>query len=190
FLGRIDDQVKVRGYRIELGEIRAALIAHPQVSDATVVVSEDQRLLAYVVGRSEGLADALAGSLPEYMVPSVFVELDSLPLTPNGKIDRRALPDPDESATDAFVGPRTPTEERLSAIWLELLGKQASVHDSFFELGGHSILAVRLISRLQNEFDLDLPMRIAFESPTIAQLAVEIEGRVRAEVDALLSDAH
>ncbi|MBB5940411.1 acyl carrier protein [Streptomyces zagrosensis] len=120
----------------------------------------------------------------------MFIEVDSIPLTANGKIDRRALPDPDESATDAFVGPRTPTEERLSSIWQELLGKQASVQDSFFELGGHSILAVRLISRMQNEFDLDLPMRIAFESPTIAQLAVEIEGRIRAEIDALLSDAH
>ncbi|WP_221477192.1 phosphopantetheine-binding protein, partial [Streptomyces zagrosensis] len=131
-----------------------------------------------------------SASLPQYMVPSVFIEVDSIPLTANGKIDRRALPDPDESATDAFVGPRTPTEERLSSIWQELLGKQASVQDSFFELGGHSILAVRLISRMQNEFDLDLPMRIAFESPTIAQLAVEIEGRIRAEIDALLSDAH
>ncbi|MFD5029509.1 amino acid adenylation domain-containing protein [Streptomyces sp. NPDC058405] len=190
FVGRSDDQVKIRGYRIELGEIRAALIAHPQVTDAAVVVSDDQRLVAYVVGDAEDLAERLAGSLPAYMVPSVFVRIDKVPLTANGKLDRRALPDPDESAADTFVAPRNPTEERIAAVWQELLGKEASMQDSFFELGGHSILAVRLISRLQNEFDLDLPMRIAFESPTIAQLAVEIEDRVRAEVDALLNDAY
>uniref|UniRef100_A0AAU3GVZ8 Amino acid adenylation domain-containing protein n=1 Tax=Streptomyces sp. NBC_01401 TaxID=2903854 RepID=A0AAU3GVZ8_9ACTN len=190
FLGRIDDQVKVRGYRIELGEVRAALIARPQVTDATVVVSEDQRLIAYVVGTgTEGLADELGASLPEYMVPSVFVALDALPLTANGKIDRRALPDPEATAADAFIAPRTPTEERIASIWRDLLGKEASAQDSFFDLGGHSILAVRLVSRLQNEFDLDLPMRVAFESPTIAQLAVEIEDRIRAEIDAVLTES-
>ncbi|WP_411083996.1 amino acid adenylation domain-containing protein [Streptomyces sp. cmx-18-6] len=189
FLGRIDDQVKVRGYRIELGEIRAALIAHPQVTDATVVVSEDQRLIAYVVGSTEGLTDALTATLPDYMVPSALVSLDALPLTPNGKIDRRALPEPGATAADAFVAPSTPTEERISAIWSDLLGKEASTQDSFFDLGGHSILAVRLVSRLQNEFDLDLPMRVAFESPSIAQLAVEIEARIRAEIDAVLNES-
>ncbi|MER5894238.1 amino acid adenylation domain-containing protein [Streptomyces sp. NPDC001876] len=190
FLGRIDDQVKVRGYRIELGEIRAALVAHPQVTDATVVVSEDQRLIAYVVGSTDDLAEGLRASLPEYMVPSVFVGLDALPLTANGKIDRRALPDPEATAADAFIAPGTPTEERIAAIWRDLLGKEASTQDSFFDLGGHSILAVRLVSRLQNEFDLDLPMRVAFESPTIAQLAVEIEDRIRAEIDAVLTESH
>ncbi|MFS0698208.1 phosphopantetheine-binding protein, partial [Streptomyces nitrosporeus] len=180
-------QVKVRGYRIELGEVRAALVAHPQVTDATVVVSEDQRLIAYVVGTTDDLAEALGSSLPEYMVPSVFVRLDALPLTANGKIDRRALPDPESVTADAFVAPGTPTEEAVAAIWRDLLGKEASTQDSFFDLGGHSILAVRLVSRLQNEFDLDLPMRVAFESPTIAQLAVEIENRIRAEIDAELA---
>ncbi|WP_329209909.1 amino acid adenylation domain-containing protein [Streptomyces sp. NBC_00683] len=190
FLGRIDDQVKVRGYRIELGEIRAALVAHPQVTDATVVVSEEQRLIAYVVGSTDDLAEGLRASLPEYMVPSVFVGLDALPLTANGKIDRRALPDPEATAADAFIAPGTPTEERVAAIWRDLLGKEASTQDSFFDLGGHSILAVRLVSRLQNEFDLDLPMRVAFESPTIAQLSVEIEDRIRAEIDAVLTESH
>ncbi|MGW7052794.1 amino acid adenylation domain-containing protein [Streptomyces sp. NPDC054887] len=190
FLGRMDDQVKVRGYRIELGEIRAALVAHRQVSDATVVVSEDQRLIAYVVGSAAGLAERLAESLPPYMVPSVFVELDAIPLTANGKTDRRALPDPEGTAEDAFIAPATVTEERIAAIWRELLGKEASTQDSFFDLGGHSILAVRLVSRLQNEFDLDLPMRVAFESPTIARLAVEIEDRIRAEIDAVLTESH
>ncbi|MEW2484827.1 amino acid adenylation domain-containing protein [Streptomyces sp. NPDC048411] len=186
FLGRIDDQVKIRGYRIELGEIRAALTAHPQVTDAAVVVSEDQRLIAYVVGEIPDLTDAL----PEYMVPSAYVQLDAIPLTANGKLDRRTLPDPDTAGQEGFVAPRTPTEQRIAAIWQDLLGKEASAQDSFFDLGGHSILAVRLVSRLQNEFDLDLPMRVAFESPTIAQLAVEIEDRVRAEIDAVLTETH
>ncbi|MFJ8545471.1 amino acid adenylation domain-containing protein [Streptomyces sp. NPDC093586] len=184
FLGRIDDQVKVRGYRIELGEVRAALIARPEVTDAAVVVSQDQRLVAYVVGEVPDLAEVL----PEYMIPSLYVQLDALPLTANGKLDRRALPDPDETAGDSYVAPRTPTEERIAAVWSDLLGKDASAHDSFFDIGGHSILAVRLVSRLQQDFDLDLPMRVVFERPTIAQLAVEIEDRVRAEIDAQLAE--
>ncbi|MFD7814655.1 amino acid adenylation domain-containing protein [Streptomyces sp. NPDC059785] len=184
FLGRIDDQVKVRGYRIELGEVRAALVVQPGVSDAAVIVSdEDQRLIAYVVGEVPDLTDVL----PEYMIPSAFVRLDAIPLTANGKLDRRALPDPDENAADAYVAPSTPTEERIAAIWSDLLGKQAGAHDSFFDIGGHSILAVRLVSRLQQDFDLDLPMRVVFERPTIAQLAVDIEDRVRAEIDAELA---
>ncbi|MFH0521483.1 AMP-binding protein, partial [Streptomyces sp. M41] len=186
FLGRIDDQVKVRGYRIELGEVRAALVARPGVVDAAVIVSEeDQRLIAYVVGEVPDLTDAL----PEYMIPSAFVQLDAIPLTANGKLDRRALPVPDETTSDSYVAPRTPAEERIGAIWADLLGKNASVHDSFFEIGGHSILAVRLVSRLQQDFDLDLPIRVVFERPTIAQLAVEIEDRVRAEIDAQLAES-
>ncbi|MFQ6148626.1 phosphopantetheine-binding protein, partial [Streptomyces seoulensis] len=183
FLGRIDNQVKIRGYRIELGEIRAALTAHPYVTDAAVVATDDQRLIAYVVGAVPDLSD----TLPEYMIPTAYLQLDALPLTPNGKLDHRALPDPDALRTDAHTAPRTPTEERIAAIWHDLLGKDASTHDSFFELGGHSILAVRLVARLQQDFDLDLPMRVVFERPTIAQLAVDIEDRVRAEIDAELA---
>ncbi|WP_406367115.1 amino acid adenylation domain-containing protein [Streptomyces sp. NBC_00645] len=191
FLGRIDDQVKVRGYRIELGEIRAALAAHPAVSDAAVIVTEDQRLVAYVVGEIDGLREALAGVLPEYMVPSLFVELEKIPLTANGKLDRRALPDPETgAATDAYIAPRSETEETIAEVWGQVLGlDKVGVEDNFFDLGGHSILAVRLISRLQAEYDLDLPVRVAFERPTVAQLAVEIEDRVRAEIDALLTEA-
>ncbi|MCX4992713.1 MULTISPECIES: non-ribosomal peptide synthetase [unclassified Streptomyces] len=191
FLGRIDDQVKVRGYRIELGEIRAALAAHPAVSDAAVIVTEDQRLVAYVVGEMDGLREALAGVLPEYMVPSLFVELEKIPLTANGKLDRRALPDPETgAATDAYIAPRSETEETIAEVWGQVLGlDKVGVEDNFFDLGGHSILAVRLISRLQAEYDLDLPVRVAFERPTVAQLAVEIEDRVRAEIDALLTEA-
>ncbi|MFL9655985.1 amino acid adenylation domain-containing protein [Streptomyces sp. PB17] len=187
FLGRIDDQVKIRGYRIELGEVRAALVAQPGITDAAVIVSEqDQRLIAYIVGETPDLTDAL----PEYMIPSVFVQVDAIPLTANGKLDRRALPDPDDTATDTYVAPRTPAEERIAAIWADLLGKTAGVHDGFFDVGGHSILAVRLVSRLQQDFDLDLPIRVVFEQPTIAQIAVEIEDRVRAEIDAQLAESH
>ncbi|MFI6495514.1 amino acid adenylation domain-containing protein, partial [Streptomyces sp. NPDC050564] len=190
FLGRIDDQVKVRGYRIELGEIRAALIAHPKVSDAAVTVTDDQRLVAYVVGGADDLRDALGSVLPEYMIPSTYIELDSIPLTANGKLDRRALPDPEAGAADTYIAPRSEVEESIAAIWGQVLGlDKVGVEDNFFDLGGHSILAVRLISRLQTEYDLDLPVRVAFERPTVAQLAVEIEDRVRAEIDALLTDA-
>ncbi len=186
FLGRVDDQVKIRGYRIELGEVRAALIAQPGITDAAVIVTEgDQRLIAYIVGQTPDLTDAL----PDYMIPSLFIQVDAIPLTANGKLDRRALPDPDQTATDTYVAPRTPAEERIAAIWTDLLGKSAGVHDGFFDLGGHSILAVRLVSRLQQDFDLDLPIRVVFERPTIAQIAVEIEDRVRAEIDAQLAES-
>ncbi|MEW2531059.1 non-ribosomal peptide synthetase, partial [Streptomyces sp. NPDC047071] len=188
FVGRIDDQVKVRGYRIELGEIRAALVAQASVSDAAVVVSDEQQLIAYVVGDSDGLAESLAEALPPYMVPSVFVELDAIPLTANGKADRRALPDPGATVTDTYVAPRSEVEARIAEVWSQiLLVDKIGADDNFFERGGHSILAVRLISRLQDEFDLDLPVRVAFERPTVAGLAQEIEDRVRAEIEAILA---
>ncbi|WP_158858044.1 AMP-binding protein, partial [Streptomyces sp. NRRL B-1347] len=190
FVGRIDDQVKVRGYRIELGEIRAALVAQPSVSDAAVIVSDEQQLIAYVVGGSEGLAEALGEVLPQYMVPSVFVDLDAIPLTANGKVDRRALPDPGATVTDTYVAPRSEVEARIAEVWSQILVvDKIGADDNFFERGGHSILAVRLISRLQDEFDLDLPVRVAFERPTVAGLAQEIEDRVRAEIEALLAPA-
>ncbi|MBB5101785.1 non-ribosomal peptide synthetase [Streptomyces spectabilis] len=190
FVGRIDDQVKVRGYRIELGEIRAALVARSSVSDAAVVVSDEQQLIAYVVGESDGVAEALGEVLPQYMVPSVFVDLDAIPLTANGKVDRRALPDPGATVTDTYVAPRSEVEARIAEVWSQILVvDKIGADDNFFERGGHSILAVRLISRLQDEFDLDLPVRVAFERPTVAGLAQEIEDRVRAEIEALLAPA-
>ncbi|OSC69281.1 hypothetical protein B5181_13365, partial [Streptomyces sp. 4F] len=143
-------------------------------------------LIAYIVGDTPDLTDAL----PDYMIPSLYVQMDAIPLTANGKLDRRALPDADQTDTDSYVAPRTPAEERIAAIWTDLLGKSAGVHDGFFDIGGHSILAVRLVSRLQQDFDLDLPIRVVFERPTIAQIAVEIEDRVRAEIDAQLAESH
>ncbi|MGD2115490.1 MAG: amino acid adenylation domain-containing protein, partial [Acidobacteriota bacterium] len=202
FLGRADHQVKLRGFRIELGEIEAALGALPEVREAVVLVrqgarkdgigggGDDRRLVAYVVrargGAPDDLRPALRESLPEYMVPAVFVELDALPLTPNGKVDRKALPAPDlESVTETFVAPRTPVEEVLAGIWEEVLGfegeaERVGVDDDFFALGGHSLLATRVISRLRPAFGVELPVRALFEAPTVAHLAARVEEAVRA----------
>jgi len=162
FLGRLDDQIKLRGFRIEPGEIEAALVAHPAVGSAVVVLKgtapAEQRLIAYVLPRdcdrpeAPSLREFLRGQLPDYMLPAAFVVLDRFPLTPNGKLDRTALPDPDgaDRVNEAtHVGPRTPTEAFLVETWQELLGvQQISVRDNFFDLGGHSLLAMRVIARM------------------------------------------
>ena len=182
FLGRLDNQVKIRGFRIELGEIESILNTHPQIQQAVVTAREDipgnKRLVVYVVTSDESLSsnklrEFLKPKLPEYMVPSAFVTLDTFPLTPNGKIDRKALPAPDGEITreHEYVAPRTPREEIIANIFASVLGVQAiGIHDNFFELGGHSLLATQLISRLREAFELEIPLRIVFESPTVAQL--------------------
>jgi len=193
-IGRADDQVKIRGYRIEPGEIRTVLLELAQVRDA-VVVAKDGRLIAYTVPVDPALPmDAIAlqqhcaGRLPEYMVPTVFVGLAAIPLTPNGKIDRRQLPDPDEMpGSPTPVAPRTPVEERIWALWNEL-GVTAGVDDRFYQVGGNSILVVRLISRIQAEFDINLPIQVLFERPTIAGMAAAVEEQIRAEIAALSDD--
>ncbi|WXK35240.1 amino acid adenylation domain-containing protein (plasmid) [Mycetohabitans rhizoxinica] len=182
FLGRNDEQVKIRGFRIEPGEIAACLTAHPQVRDAVVLATGEgsaKRLVAYVQAEAnEHLASTLraqvAASLPEYMVPSAFVQLNAFPLTPNGKLDRRALPAPDDAALahQAYEAPQGELETTLAAIWAELLGvKQVGRHDSFFALGGHSLLAMRLINRVRTALGVDLAIRTLFEVPTLAGLA-------------------
>jgi len=195
FLGRLDYQVKIRGFRIEPGEIEAVLSGHPAVRDAAVVALEiapgDKRLAAYVVPAQEPPPTAgelrlfLQERLPDYMVPSAFVLMDALPLTPNGKVDRQALPAPDWSLRQLegeYVAPRTPVEEVLANIWAQVLGvKQVGVHDNFFELGGHSLLATQLVSRVREAFEIDLPLRNVFESPTVAMLAEHIEILQRTE---------
>ncbi len=192
FLGRVDFQVKVRGFRIELGEIEEALKRHAAVREAVLLAREDapgnKRLVAYIIARDSarpsvaGLRQHLLASLPEYMVPSAFVFLDALPLTPNAKVDRKALPAPDASASeDTYVAPRTPIEEVLAGIWAGLLGvARVGVEDNFFELGGHSLSATQLVSRVRAAFDVELPLRGLFETPTIAGLAATID-RLRAE---------
>jgi amino acid adenylation domain-containing protein len=190
FLGRKDQQIKIRGYRIEPGEIEAQLELHPDVREAIVIPREDQpgekRLVAYVAAAAPSLQvndlrSHLAERLPEYMLPSSFVLLSALPRTPNGKIDRQALPAPAEAEdTELFVAPRTAVEAALAGIWAELLGvEEIGVKNSFFELGGHSLMAMQLLSRLRGTFQLELPLRVVFEAPTIAELALAL---VRSEV--------
>ncbi|MFD5825056.1 amino acid adenylation domain-containing protein [Lentzea sp. NPDC060358] len=178
FAGRADDQVKLRGFRIELGEVEAALVAHPGVVAAAVVVREDrpgdQRLVAYVVGATEGLREWLTARLPEHMVPSALVEMDALPLTRNGKLDRRALPVP---AVEVAAGraASTPHEEALCALFAEVLGVPAvGVDDDFFQLGGHSLLATGLVTRIRSTVDVELPLRQLFATPTVAALAAAL----------------
>ncbi|MFC3891215.1 amino acid adenylation domain-containing protein [Lentzea rhizosphaerae] len=179
FLGRLDHQVKIRGYRIELGEIEVALAAHPGVRDA-VVIARDERLVAYVVPEApDDLRETLASALPDYMVPSAFVAIESIPLTANGKLDQRALPDPDQDAfarTD-YVAPRNPVEERISSVWRDVLGvDRVGVHDGFFELGGDSIRAVRLVGALRAG-GLDVSVPEVFEHRTVSGLAAVLAGR-------------
>jgi amino acid adenylation domain-containing protein len=213
YLGRLDEQVKVRGYRIELGEVEAALRRHEGVRDSVVLAREDvpgeKRLTAYLVmdhempgerrngdnGHNNGAAPDteqelrhhLRQQLPDYMIPSAFVLLATLPLTANGKIDRRALPAPtQESRAEQYIRPETSVQEVISGIWEELLGvERIGIHDNFFELGGHSLLVAQMLARLQDAFQVKLPLRRVFEDLTIsvvAQLLIEISGdRARVE---------
>ncbi|MFH7013662.1 non-ribosomal peptide synthase/polyketide synthase [Flavobacterium sp. FlaQc-52] len=184
YIGRKDDQVKIRGYRIELGEIENVLSSLESVIQCCVLAKEDasgnKRLVAYVVSESKldktALQDQLKLSLPEYMVPMIWIELDQMPLTSNGKLDRKALPNPDSSdlSTQEYVAPRTETEQQLAVIWQNLLGiEKVGVYDNFFELGGHSLLAVQLISRLQ-KLDFHIRVKDIFAGPTIALMSEKL----------------
>ncbi|MEN1970683.1 amino acid adenylation domain-containing protein, partial [Lentibacillus sp. N15] len=191
FLGRIDQQVKIRGYRIELGEIESTLLGHPNVKDATVLdwkEGENETFLcAYVVLKkpivSVELRDYLSQKLPAYMVPSFLEELDRIPLTSNGKIDRKALSKP--AGSDQFkeyVVPTTELERRLVKIWREVLGvEQIGVTDNFFSLGGHSLKIIQLMSNIHKELQIEIPVRIIFERPTVKQLARHLQIQERVE---------
>lgn len=184
-LGRADNQIKLRGLRIEPAEIEAALLSHEGVREAAVIARDDgggPRLIAYLVGAPEAVPTAtelrehLRRVLPEYLVPSNFVVLDSLPLTPNGKVDRRVLPAQLDLGSAEYVEPRTETERALSTVWKAVLGtSRAGVEDNFFDVGGHSLLATQLLWRIKESFGVQLPMRVLFEQPTIAALAESIE---------------
>jgi len=184
FLGRIDQQVKIHGFRIELGEIEAALMKYPGVSETVVIAQEDEpgnkRLVGYVVPKhksaptSSELRRFLLEWLPEYMVPSFFVQLKALPLTPNGKVNRQMLPAPDTSRPelkDTYVPPRTPLEEKLANLWAEVLKvERVGIHDNFFELGGDSIISIQIVARA-HQVGIELAPKQLFENQTIAELA-------------------
>jgi len=185
FLGRRDQQVKLRGFRIELGEIESVLRQQPAIRDTVVALREDaprdKRLVAYLVSAPcppptvSELRSALQRKLPDYMIPSAFVFLDTLPLMPNGKLDRRALPPPESTRPvleQAFVAPRTPEEEVIAGIWAQVLGlERVGIHDNFFALGGHSLKATQVVSRIQAALQIELSLRTLFEAPTVAGLA-------------------
>ncbi|MEH2306734.1 amino acid adenylation domain-containing protein [Nostoc sp.] len=188
FLGRIDDLVKIRGFRVELGEVEAVLSKHPQINQAVAKVhgesAREKYLVAYfvpIVGETitvEQLRTFLTEQLPDYMIPSAFVEMESFPLTPNGKVNRRALPEPTTSRPElgqTFVEPRTPAEEILAGIWRDVLGlEEVGIYDNFFDLGGHSLLATQVIALTRKAFGIELPLLSLFESPAIAPLAQKI----------------
>src|SRR6185312_11902704 len=192
-------QVKIRGFRIELGEIETQLLGHEQIQEAVVIAREDvfgeKRLVAYVVaGEAAGTSEAvsverlreyLKSVLPDYMVPSAFVLLESLPLTANGKLDRKALPAPagESFGQRGYEAPRGEIEEILSGIWQELLRvERVGRNDNFFELGGHSLLIVQMLERLRR-VGVSVPVRGVFESATLADLAAALTQRVVGEVE-------
>ena len=187
-LGRKDFQVKIRGSRIETAEIELALQGMHNIREAVVVAQEDRpgspRLVAYLVpGQKPAptvtvLRSTLAQKLPSYMVPSAFVILEALPLLLSGKVNRRALPAPDKARPELgtpLIAPRTPEEEQLAEIWAQVLGlEQVGVDDDFLELGGDSLLATQVISRVIKAFNVDLPLRVLFAAPTVAQMTVVV----------------
>ncbi|PWI40908.1 non-ribosomal peptide synthetase [Streptomyces sp. ICBB 8177] len=187
YVARADGQVKLRGHRIELGEVEGAVLGAPGVAAACVVVREDlagdRRLVAYVVRDGGGGLDAAAlaahvgRTLPGYMVPSAFVTLDALPLTPNGKVDRRALPVPRVAGGPGGRPARGAREELLAEVFCDVLGaERVGAHDDFFALGGHSLLATRLVGRIRAVLDVELEVRTLFDHPTVASLAVALDG--------------
>ncbi|NLD49227.1 MAG: amino acid adenylation domain-containing protein, partial [Clostridiaceae bacterium] len=182
YLGRIDHQVKIRGFRIELGEIESKLIDHSEIKESVVLAQEgqdgDKYLCAYYVAQREltvkEIREHLLKDLPEYMVPSFFIRLDSIPLTTNGKVNRRALPKPQESINTGaeYEAPSTAMETELVKIWERVLGiSRVGINDNFFELGGHSLKATRLIAEIHKELNVDIPLREMFRNPTVKGLA-------------------
>lgn len=193
FVGRRDEQIKFHGYRVELNELRSALNKHAKVRDSIIVIAKDLKgndaIVAYYVARQElevgELRAFMQETIIEETIPNLFMHMKRLPLTINGKINYHALPTIEEireKIKREFVAARTPSEEMLAGIWAEVLGlKQVSIYENFFELGGHSLLATQIISRVRDLLHVDLPLRVMFESPTVANLAEKIEAGMRAD---------
>ncbi|WP_068272670.1 non-ribosomal peptide synthetase [Aldersonia kunmingensis] len=189
FVGRADEQVKVRGFRIELGEVESAVAAHSDVAQAVVIAADvpsvGKILAAYVVPNRDVELDIdavrahVSGALPEYMVPSAFTVIDEVPITANGKLDRKALPEPVLTRRKATRDPETPTEILLAELFAGALGlDRVGAEDSFFDLGGHSLLATKLISRVRTELGVEVNIREAFASPTVAGLAALVDDKL------------
>jgi amino acid adenylation domain-containing protein len=199
FVGRIDSQIKIRGYRIEPQEIEAQLRRQPQISECAVAARQtgegELQLVAYLIPapgqhpKASALRDALLVHLPDYMVPSLFVVLDSMPLTTSGKLDRKALPPPEEAhllREETSSAPSSPIEEELCAFVASLLGlDRVNIDDNFFLLGGHSLLGAQLIAHIEETYSISLKLRMLFETPTIRSLAEAIEQRIMAMVAAM-----
>jgi amino acid adenylation domain-containing protein len=195
FIGRLDDQVKIRGFRIEPGEIEYRLLHHEKVKEAAVLADNDESgetyLCAYIVTRGEfilnELREYLAKNLPAYMIPAHIVPLERFPLTANGKLDRKDLPKPASGMMGGGVPPRDEAEKKLSAIWLEVLGRTSDtgsavdIDANFFEIGGHSLKAASMLSRIHREFNVRMPMADLFQQPTIRRLAAHIKRLNRQE---------
>ncbi|MEM7715740.1 MAG: amino acid adenylation domain-containing protein, partial [Cyanobacteria bacterium P01_A01_bin.68] len=188
YVGRLDSQVKIRGYRIEIGEVEAALSQYPQMQESVVTVEEDgenKLLIAYVVFNQSSeisipqVRNFLLERLPVYMIPSAFVELDELPRLPNGKINRRELPLPDAIRPEletTFVEPQTEIEKAIAKIWQDELNvERVGLHDNFFELGGHSLLGIKIIAEINENLQVDIPLRGLFLNPTVAGLVEQAE---------------
>ncbi|MEC4892943.1 MAG: amino acid adenylation domain-containing protein [Oscillatoria sp. PMC 1051.18] len=194
-VGRIDNQVKLRGFRIELGEIEAVLTQNENVDEAVVIARTDEpQLVAYVVSEltiSE-LQYWLKKHLPDYMIPAIFVILDSLPLLPNGKINRQALPVPDRLRPEleaVYQAPQTELEQTIATIWQEALQvEEVGIYDNFFDLGGHSLLLVQVHSRLAKTFQLNLPLVVMFQYPTISHLTEYLSQQQKKKNDLLPTD--
>ncbi|GCE45202.1 amino acid adenylation domain-containing protein [Thermosporothrix hazakensis] len=193
YLGRRDHQVKLYGVRIELGEIEAVIKTYPKVHDCVVHLYQDaggqQRLAAYIEGAEaqQGLQEWLQQRLPQAMIPSALVFLPELPRTSGGKVDRQALPTPERAESRAaYVAPQTPVEVKLAQIWGEVLHlERIGIHDNFFALGGHSLLAIQIASRVRSAFPVDVPLHLLLGTPTIAELAQQIDSLIVQKLETL-----
>ncbi|MGI0536137.1 hypothetical protein KFD70_28950, partial [Bacillus pfraonensis] len=172
-------QVKIRGFRIELGEIENKLLEHESIDAAAVIVKEkeEEKFICAYISSKRLLEDLdiriyLERSLPYYMIPQYFIEMDNIPLTGNGKLDRKSLPEPDiMSNRGALVLPRNEIEESLSKIWSEVLGiENIGIDDNFFKMGGHSLKATVLVSKIHKELEKEIPLKELFRLPTIREL--------------------
>ncbi|HYF82321.1 MAG TPA: amino acid adenylation domain-containing protein [Clostridia bacterium] len=187
FLGRMDHQIKIRGYRIELGEIENRLLSHEEIKEAVVIAKDEEGgskyLCAYLAGDRRmaisELREYMGKELPDYMIPSYFVQLDKMPMNSNGKVDRKALPEPGGNIhTGAeYEAARNEVEEKLVELWKDVLkADQIGINDNFFDLGGHSLKATSLVARMHKELNVEVPLREMFKTPTIKGLSEYIKG--------------